>query len=121
MWEVLYLTLRSVSIPFVPYATPHPQATVLCDLLLLHILPKRHYYKQKKFKYAEDMRPEAVRELLELGPSETRGLCVCAGGGVGANSSFPGLTGIPSMHIQGEHDPATTSSTLGLQENMRTS
>lgn len=30
-------------------------ATVLCDLLLLHILPKRHYYKQKKFKYAEDM------------------------------------------------------------------
>ncbi|XP_072475065.1 P2X purinoceptor 1 isoform X2 [Notamacropus eugenii] len=28
-------------------------ATVLCDLLLLHILPKRHYYQQKKFKYAE--------------------------------------------------------------------
>ncbi|XP_039742335.1 P2X purinoceptor 1 isoform X1 [Pteropus medius] len=55
-------------------------ATVLCDLLLLHILPKRHYYKQKKFKYAEDMRPEA-----------------------------------------GEHDPAATSSTLGLQENMKTS
>lgn len=39
-----------------------PQATVLCDLLLLHILPKRHYYKQKKFKYAEDMGPEAVRD-----------------------------------------------------------
>ncbi|XP_048654367.1 P2X purinoceptor 1 isoform X2 [Marmota marmota marmota] len=55
-------------------------ATVLCDLLLLHILPKRHYYKQKKFKYAEDMGPKA-----------------------------------------GEHDPAATSSTLGLQENMRTS
>ncbi|XP_042138287.1 P2X purinoceptor 1 isoform X3 [Peromyscus maniculatus bairdii] len=55
-------------------------ATVLCDLLLLHILPKRHYYKQKKFKYAEDM-----------GPGE------------------------------GERDPAATSSTLGLQENMRTS
>ncbi|ERE68806.1 sarcoplasmic/endoplasmic reticulum calcium ATPase 2-like protein [Cricetulus griseus] len=55
-------------------------ATVLCDLLLLHILPKRHYYKQKKFKYAEDM-----------GPGE------------------------------GEHDPAATNSTLGLQENMRTS
>nr|XP_020031761.1 P2X purinoceptor 1 isoform X2 [Castor canadensis] len=55
-------------------------ATVLCDLLLLHILPKRHYYKQKKFKYAEDMRPG-----------------------------------------EGEHDPAATSSTLGLQENMRTS
>ncbi|XP_056663831.1 P2X purinoceptor 1 [Monodelphis domestica] len=29
-------------------------ATVLCDLLLLHILPKRHYYQQKKFKYAEE-------------------------------------------------------------------
>ncbi|XP_023579135.1 P2X purinoceptor 1 isoform X3 [Octodon degus] len=55
-------------------------ATVLCDLLLLHILPKRHYYKQKKFKYAEDM--------------------------------GPGVEG---------RDPATTSSTLGLQENMRTS
>ncbi|KAM7067809.1 P2X purinoceptor 1 isoform 1-T3 [Molossus nigricans] len=55
-------------------------ATVLCDLLLLHILPKRHYYKQKKFKYAEDMGPEAR-----------------------------------------ERDPAATSSTLGLQENMRTS
>ncbi|KAF5911734.1 hypothetical protein HPG69_015712 [Diceros bicornis minor] len=55
-------------------------ATVLCDLLLLHILPKRHYYKQKKFKYAEDM-------------------------GSGA----------------GERDPAVTSSTLGLQENMKTS
>ncbi|KAL8198840.1 UNVERIFIED_CONTAM: P2X purinoceptor 1 [Gekko kuhli] len=28
-------------------------ASVLCDLLLLHFLPKRDYYKQKKFKYAE--------------------------------------------------------------------
>ncbi|KAK2494585.1 hypothetical protein MC885_007330 [Smutsia gigantea] len=55
-------------------------ATVLCDLLLLHILPKRHYYKQKKFKYAEAMGPGA-----------------------------------------GERDPAATSSTLGLQENMKTS
>ncbi|XP_006218910.1 P2X purinoceptor 1 [Vicugna pacos] len=55
-------------------------ATVLCDLLLLHILPKRHYYKQKKFKYAED-----------------------GGPGVGAR------------------DPAATSSTLVLQENMKTS
>lgn len=43
-------------------ASPCFQATVLCDLLLLHILPKRHYYKQKKFKYAEDMGPEAVRD-----------------------------------------------------------
>ncbi|XP_077021696.1 P2X purinoceptor 1 isoform X2 [Tamandua tetradactyla] len=54
-------------------------ATVLCDLLLLYILPKRHYYKQKKFKYAEDVRPAAD-----------------------------------------ERDPAATSSTLGLQENMKT-
>lgn len=44
-------------------STTHcPQATVLCDLLLLHILPRRHYYKQKKFKYAEDMGPGPVRE-----------------------------------------------------------
>ncbi|KAJ6655723.1 hypothetical protein lerEdw1_004776 [Lerista edwardsae] len=28
-------------------------ASVLCDLLLLYFLPKRNYYKQKKFKYAE--------------------------------------------------------------------
>ncbi|XP_027481351.1 P2X purinoceptor 1 isoform X1 [Zalophus californianus] len=55
-------------------------ATVLCDLLLLHILPKRHYYKQKKFKYAERMGPGA-----------------------------------------GERDPAATSSTLSLQENMKAS
>lgn len=32
-------------------------------MLLLYILPKRHYYKQKKFKYAEDMGPEAVRDV----------------------------------------------------------
>ena len=49
-------------------STRPPQATVLCDLLLLHILPKRHYYKQKKFKYAEDMGPGAVRELPHLAP-----------------------------------------------------
>ncbi|XP_075446107.1 P2X purinoceptor 1 isoform X2 [Ascaphus truei] len=28
-------------------------ATVVCDLMLLHILPKRNYYKEKKFKYAK--------------------------------------------------------------------
>ncbi|KAG8452009.1 hypothetical protein GDO86_003984 [Hymenochirus boettgeri] len=28
-------------------------ATVVCDLLLLHILPKRNYYKEKKFKQAK--------------------------------------------------------------------
>ncbi|KAM4701310.1 P2X purinoceptor 1 [Discoglossus pictus] len=28
-------------------------ATVVCDLMLLHILPKRNYYKEKKFKCAK--------------------------------------------------------------------
>lgn len=55
-------------IPMLYLPLPCPQATVLCDLLLLHILPKRHYYKQKKFKYAEDMGSGAVRDFPELGP-----------------------------------------------------
>ncbi|XP_043938842.1 P2X purinoceptor 1 isoform X2 [Protopterus annectens] len=29
-------------------------ATVVCDLLLLHILPRRKYYKLRKFKHAEE-------------------------------------------------------------------
>ncbi|XP_028937586.1 P2X purinoceptor 1 [Ornithorhynchus anatinus] len=44
-------------------------ATVLCDLLLLHILPKRHYYKQKKFKYAEEVGPGPDRQNLAAGSS----------------------------------------------------
>ncbi|XP_055513390.1 P2X purinoceptor 1 [Leucoraja erinacea] len=28
-------------------------ATIVCDLVLLHLLPKRNYYKQKKFKNVE--------------------------------------------------------------------
>ncbi|XP_069827244.1 P2X purinoceptor 1 isoform X2 [Dendropsophus ebraccatus] len=28
-------------------------ATVVCDLMLLHVLPKRNYYKEKKFKCAK--------------------------------------------------------------------
>ncbi|XP_072271726.1 P2X purinoceptor 1 [Pyxicephalus adspersus] len=28
-------------------------ATVVCDLMLLHVLPKRNYYKEKKFKHAK--------------------------------------------------------------------
>lgn len=59
MCRVLPLSPDPCALPF----TCPPQATVLCDLLLLHILPKRHYYKQKKFKYAEDMGPGPVREL----------------------------------------------------------
>lgn len=62
-----------------------PQATVLCDLLLLHILPKRHYYKQKKFKYAEDMGPGPVRELPQ---SALQRLQACMS--VLGNQLFPG-------------------------------
>ncbi|XP_053310923.1 P2X purinoceptor 1 isoform X2 [Spea bombifrons] len=29
-------------------------ATVVCDLMLLHILPKRNHYKEKKFKFANN-------------------------------------------------------------------
>uniref|UniRef100_A0A8C5PV93 P2X purinoceptor n=1 Tax=Leptobrachium leishanense TaxID=445787 RepID=A0A8C5PV93_9ANUR len=29
-------------------------ATVVCDLMLLHVLPKRNYYKEKKFKHAKN-------------------------------------------------------------------
>lgn len=66
-------------IPVLISAPPCPQATVLCDLLLLHILPKRHYYKQKKFKYAEDMGPGEVSELqrLEQVPPKTSSLYKC--------------------------------------------
>ena len=60
MWAVEGSVLATMLYP----PSRCPQATVLCDLLLLHILPKRHYYKQKKFKYAEDMGPGAVRESL---------------------------------------------------------
>ncbi|XP_078535815.1 P2X purinoceptor 1 isoform X2 [Lissotriton helveticus] len=33
-------------------------ATVVCDLMLLHIIPKRNYYKQKKFKCAQQENKE---------------------------------------------------------------
>lgn len=104
--------------PLLYLPLPCPQATVLCDLLLLHILPKRHYYKQKKFKYAEQMGPGAVRELLEF--TAFRGLgptCLCWGASCSPGADFFSLP----MLTQGEHDPAATSSTLGLQENMKTS
>ncbi|KAM9117506.1 P2X purinoceptor 1 isoform 2-T2 [Pangshura tecta] len=32
-------------------------ASIVCDLLLLHFLPRRDYYKQRKFKYAEMRTP----------------------------------------------------------------
>ena len=109
---------HSVGIPRLQPPPSCPQATVLCDLLLLHILPKRHYYKQKKFKYAEDMGPEAVGEVPESGPSEAP---KSVGGG-GRESAVPlRLNFLPLMLAQGERDPAATSSTLILQENMKTS
>ncbi|KAK2110617.1 P2X purinoceptor 1 [Saguinus oedipus] len=95
-------------------------ATVLCDLLLLHILPKRRYYKQKKFKYAEDMQPAEVRELP--GPAlRDSGTGVCVEGGGQLLPQHRLVSPNLAPHTQGEHDPAATSSTLGLQENMRVS
>lgn len=105
-------------IPMLSLTLPCPQATVLCDLLLLHILPKRHYYKQKKFKYAEHMGPGAVRELPACGPfGGLRPARLCWGA-----SSFSAADFLsPALFTQGERDPAATSSTLSLRENMKAS
>ncbi|KAM4795925.1 P2X purinoceptor 1 [Rhinophrynus dorsalis] len=35
-------------------------ATVVCDLMLLHILPKRNYYKEKKFKQAKKSQTDVL-------------------------------------------------------------
>ncbi|XP_067866166.1 P2X purinoceptor 1 [Heterodontus francisci] len=40
-------------------------ATLVCDLVLLHVLPKRNYYKQKKFKNVEGASPQSI-------PAETK-------------------------------------------------
>uniref|UniRef100_A0ACB8ECQ7 P2X purinoceptor 1 n=1 Tax=Sphaerodactylus townsendi TaxID=933632 RepID=A0ACB8ECQ7_9SAUR len=45
-------------------------ASLLCDLLLLHFLPKRNYYKQKKFKYAE-------QDSLKQGKEEVVSSSMC--------------------------------------------
>ncbi|XP_056412375.1 P2X purinoceptor 1 isoform X2 [Hyla sarda] len=37
-------------------------ATVVCDLMLLHVLPKRNYYKEKKFKYAKSEKKTLSKE-----------------------------------------------------------
>lgn len=50
-------------------------------------------------------------------PAEAPGLRVCAG----EPAASPGMTFIPPMFTQGAHDPAATSSTLVLQENVKTS
>uniref|UniRef100_A0A452GU78 P2X purinoceptor n=1 Tax=Gopherus agassizii TaxID=38772 RepID=A0A452GU78_9SAUR len=47
-------------------------ASVVCDLLLLHFLPRRDYYKQRKFKYAEMRTP--VSEKEEASPSSMSNL-----------------------------------------------
>ncbi|XP_074461987.1 P2X purinoceptor 4 isoform X1 [Larus michahellis] len=39
-------------------------ATVLCDIVVLYCMKKKHYYREKKYKYVED---------YELGVSETYG------------------------------------------------
>lgn len=49
------------------------KASVLCDLLLLHFLHGRDYYKQKKFKYAE---PEPVSKSECLPAEALAGVCV---------------------------------------------
>lgn len=41
-------------------------ASVLCDLLLLHFLQGRDYYKQKKFKYAEQEPSKSNKKEKEL-------------------------------------------------------
>ncbi|XP_063313501.1 P2X purinoceptor 1 isoform X1 [Pelobates fuscus] len=35
-------------------------ATVVCDLMLLHVLPKRNYYKEKKFKHAKNYQKKTI-------------------------------------------------------------
>ncbi|KAH1178910.1 hypothetical protein KIL84_000241 [Mauremys mutica] len=47
-------------------------ASIVCDLLLLHFLPRRDYYKQRKFKYAEMRTP--VSEKEEASPSSMSNL-----------------------------------------------
>lgn len=37
-------------------------ATVVCDLMLLHVLPKRNYYKEKKFKHAKSEKKTLSKE-----------------------------------------------------------
>uniref|UniRef100_A0A8C2Y9Q0 P2X purinoceptor n=1 Tax=Coturnix japonica TaxID=93934 RepID=A0A8C2Y9Q0_COTJA len=44
-------------------------ASVLCDLLLLHFLQGRDYYKQKKFKYAEQEPSKSTKKEKELDKS----------------------------------------------------
>ncbi|KAM5180069.1 P2X purinoceptor 1 [Mantella aurantiaca] len=42
-------------------------ATVVCDLMLLHILPKRNYYKGKKFKHAKNEEKKTLNKEDGIG------------------------------------------------------
>ncbi|XP_040192652.1 P2X purinoceptor 1 isoform X1 [Rana temporaria] len=44
-------------------------ATVVCDLLLLHILPKRNYYKGKKFKHTKNEEKNTINKEDGVGYS----------------------------------------------------
>lgn len=101
-WEPLWKVCICLGFPFSNPTPPCPQATVLCDLLLLHILPKRHYYKQKKFKYAEDMGPGEVSDLqlLEQVPSATQSLTVCWRAGC-CRAVLPGPDLLPHIAYTG--------------------
>uniref|UniRef100_A0A8C3S0D2 P2X purinoceptor n=1 Tax=Chelydra serpentina TaxID=8475 RepID=A0A8C3S0D2_CHESE len=55
-------------------------ASIVCDLLLLHFLPRRDYYKQRKFKYAEMKTPVSVSNnsfLFYLRLQRAGGICMC--------------------------------------------
>ncbi|XP_063809765.1 P2X purinoceptor 1 isoform X2 [Pseudophryne corroboree] len=41
-------------------------ATVVCDLMLLHVLPKRNYYKEKKFKHTKSNENETLNKVESL-------------------------------------------------------
>ncbi|KAM9320056.1 P2X purinoceptor 1 [Gastrophryne carolinensis] len=42
-------------------------ATILCDLMLLHVIPKRNYYKEKKFKHAKREEKKTLNKEEEMG------------------------------------------------------
>ncbi|XP_018408872.1 PREDICTED: P2X purinoceptor 1 [Nanorana parkeri] len=58
-------------------------ATVVCDLMLLHVLPKRNYYKEKKFKYAKNEEKKTLNKEDGTGCSND------------SQQDFPQNSGIP--------------------------
>ncbi|XP_075051072.1 P2X purinoceptor 1 isoform X2 [Mixophyes fleayi] len=55
-------------------------ATVVCDLILLHVLPKRNYYKERKFKHAQN------EENKTLNKDESLDYATCTQQGNGQDS-----------------------------------